>query len=365
MSKHVLRLTLLLILISLIGVLTIYSSTINSPSQSERYIYLRQFAWLCLGFICFLGISKIYYHRLWDLAYLFYALGILFLLMVAFLGLTRLGAQRWIRVLWFNFQPSELMKLIVIIFLARYYSKPGPGLRQNVGDWGFLRAVLIPFAYISLPVILIMNQPDLGTATFIFFIFLAMLFVARVNFKFVASILLGIALASPLFWYFLKDYQKNRLMVFLNPNVDPLGSGYTIIQSKIAIASGGLFGKGWLAGSQSQLHFLPESHTDFIFASFAEEWGFLGVSLLLLLYYFLIIFVLNVARRAPDHFGRLLASGIALSLVIQIFINIAMTIGLAPVVGLPLPLLSYGGSHLVVIFLSMGILISIEKRLAS
>lgn len=154
-------------------------------------------------------------------------------------------------------------------------------------------------------------------------------------------------------------------MVFLNPNVDPLGSGYTIIQSKIAIASGGLFGKGWLAGSQSQLHFLPESHTDFIFASFAEEWGFLGVSLLLLLYYFLIIFVLNVARRAPDHFGRLLASGIALSLVIQIFINIAMTIGLAPVVGLPLPLLSYGGSHLVVIFLSMGILISIEKRLAS
>jgi len=318
-----------------------------------------------LGFICFLGISKIYYHRLWDLAYLFYALGILFLLMVAFLGLTRLGGQRWLRVLWFNFQPSELMKLIVIIFLARYYSKPGPGLRQNVGDWGFLRAVLIPFAYISLPVILIMKQPDLGTATFIFFIFLAMLFVARVNFKFVASILLGIALASPLFWYFLKDYQKNRLMVFLNPNVDPLGSGYTIIQSKIAIASGGLFGKGWLAGSQSQLHFLPESHTDFIFASFAEEWGFLGVSLLLLLYYFLIIFVLNVARRAPDHFGRLLASGIALSLVIQIFINIAMTIGLAPVVGLPLPLLSYGGSHLVVIFLSMGILISIEKRLAS
>ncbi|MFC1592478.1 rod shape-determining protein RodA [Candidatus Omnitrophota bacterium] len=365
MNKNALWLTLLLVLISLIGVMTIYSSTINSPSQAERLIYLRQLSWVFLGFICFLGISQVYYHRLWDLAYLFYALGVMFLLMVAFLGLSRLGAQRWLKILWFNFQPSELMKLIIIVFLARYYSKPGFSIRQDVQNWGFTKAVLIPFAFVSLPMVLIMKQPDLGTAALIFLIFIAILLLARVNFKFIACVLLGIILATPLFWHFLKDYQKSRLMVFLNPNVDPLGSGYTIIQSKIAIASGGLFGRGWLAGSQSQLHFLPESHTDFIFASFAEEWGFLGSSVLFLLYYFLIICVLNTARRAPDNFGRLLASGIALSLVIQIFVNIAMTIGLAPVVGLPLPLLSYGGSSLMVVFLSLGILISIEKRLAA
>jgi rod shape determining protein RodA len=216
--------------------------------------------------------------------------------------------------------------------------------------------------FMCLPIILIINQPDLGTAIFIFFIFIAMLFIAQVNFKFILFILSGIIIVSPLIWQFLKDYQKTRLLVFLNPNVDPLGAGYTIIQSKIAVASGGLFGKGWLAGSQSQLQFLPESHTDFIFATFAEEWGFIGTSVLLLLYYLLIRYALKVAQKAPDYFGRLLAGGIALTLSIQILINIAMTIGLAPVVGIPLPLLSYGGSCLLVTFISLGILINIEKK---
>lgn len=284
--------------------------------------------------------------------------------MVTFTGLIRLGAQRWLKILWFNFQPSELMKLIIVIFLARYFSRADSTLGSRVHSWGFIEAVLIPFIFVCLPMLLILTQPDLGTAIFIFIIFISILFIAQVNYKFILFILLGIVLACPLLWQLLKDYQKARLLVFLNPNIDPLGAGYTVIQSKIAVASGWLFGKGWLAGSQSQLHFLPESHTDFIFASFAEEWGFLGSLILLLLYYFLIRYTIKVAQRSSDCFGRLLASGIGLILSIQIFINIAMTIGLAPVVGLPLPLLSYGGSSLVVTFLSLGILINIEKRIA-
>ncbi|MFH1577892.1 MAG: rod shape-determining protein RodA [Candidatus Omnitrophota bacterium] len=364
MSKFAFRLIVLLLLIVSIGIVTIYSCTIHSPFSFERSLYLRQIIWAILGLVCFLGISQFSYRRLWDLSYMLYAIGILFLLVVVFSGLVRLGAQRWLKVFWFSFQPSELMKLIVVIFLARYFSKPGWGIRKDVRDWGFIRAVLIPFLFIFLPILLILQQPDLGTAAFIFFIFIAMLFAAQVNLKFILFICLGSILALPLFWHLLKDYQQTRLLVFLNPDLDPMGAGYTIIQSKTAVASGGIFGKGWLGGSQSQLHFLPESHTDFIFATFAEEWGFLGVLVLFLLYYFLIRSALKVAEKAPDHFGHLLASGIALILVIQIFINIAMTIGLAPVVGLPLPLLSYGGSCLLVIFLSLGILISIEKRIA-
>ena len=365
MTKFSYKLILLILLIATIGIVTIYSSTLNSTSATERSLYLRQIIWLILGLACLLGISRISYLRLWEGAYLFYAIGIVFLLMVFFSGLIRLGAQRWLKVFWFSFQPSELMKLIMVIFLARYFSKPGLGLREGAKDWGFIKAVLIPFAFMCLPILLILNQPDLGTATYIFFIFIAMLFVAQVNFKFIFFLFLGIALSSPLLWRFLKDYQRIRLLVFLNPNADPLGAGYTIIQSKIAVASGGLFGKGWLGGSQSQLHFLPESHTDFIFATLAEEWGFMGSAILLLLYYLLIRYTLIVAQRAPDYFGRLLAGGIALTLSIQVFINIAMTIGLAPVVGLPLPLLSYGGSSLLVTLLSLGILINIEKRIAS
>ena len=364
MIKFAYKPILLILLIASIGILTIHSSTFNSASITERGLYLRQLVWVLLGFVCLLLVSRISYRRLWDCAYLLYAIGIGFLLMVAYLGLVRLGAQRWLKILWFSFQPSELMKLIVVIFLARYFSSPGQSLRQNVKGWGFLRAILMPFAFICLPIVLILNQPDLGTAIFIFFIFVAMLFVARVNFKLILFSLSGVILSLPLLWRFLKDYQRIRLLVFLNPNADPLGAGYTIMQSKIALASGGLFGKGWLGGSQSQLHFLPESHTDFIFATFAEEWGFCGSLGLLLLYYLLIRYALAVAQKIPDYFGRLLASGIALTLSIQIIINIAMTLGLAPVVGLPLPLLSYGGSSLLVTFLSLGILINIEKRIA-
>jgi rod shape determining protein RodA len=364
MTKFGFKLILLILLITSIGIITIYSGILNSPTQIERSLYLRQIVWSFFSLICLLGVSRIYYRRLWEAAYLFYAIGIGLLLMVAFSGLARLGAQRWLRIFWFSFQPSELMKLIVVIFLARYFSKSSSGLRQDAGEWGFIKAVLIPFAFVCVPIFLILNQPDLGTAIFLFFIFIAMLLAARVKFKFIFFILLGIVLLSPLLWQLLKDYQRTRLLVFLNPNADPLGAGYTIIQSKIAVASGGVFGKGWLAGSQSQLHFLPESHTDFIFATFAEEWGFVGSLMLLSVYYLLIRYMLRVAQKAPDYFGRLLAGGIAFNLSMQVLINIAMTMGFTPVVGLPLPLLSYGGSSLMVTFISLGIMINVEKRIA-
>jgi rod shape determining protein RodA len=187
---------------------------------------------------------------------------------------------------------------------------------------------------------------------------------SNVRFKYILIFLLIVVLFLPFSWNLLRDYQKERIMVFLNPNVDPLGAGYTVIQSKIAIGSGGFFGKGWLSGTQSQLHFLPESHTDFIFATFTEEWGFFGGILLIYLYYLLIKQGILIAEKTSDHFGKLLSLGISLMLCFQISVNIAMNLGLAPVVGLPLPLMSYGGSSVLVTFAALGILVNINKTRA-
>jgi rod shape determining protein RodA len=227
-----------------------------------------------------------------------------------------------------------------------------------------MRAFILPFIFIAIPMGLIIEQPDLGSGAMVMIIFLAMLYLSGVRLRYILLFLLIGMLCFPVLWQILRDYQKDRLLVFLNPNIDPLGAGYTIIQSKIAIGSGGFLGKGWLCGTQSQLHFLPESHTDFIFATFAEEWGFLGSSVLLFLYYLLIRQGFAIAKRSGDNFGRLLAAGISFMLAIQIFINIAMNLGFAPVVGIPLPLMSYGGSSLFVTFLSLGILVNINKTRA-
>jgi rod shape determining protein RodA len=247
--------------------------------------------------------------------------------------------------------------------LARYFS------RKDVFDisllsskFGIFRGLILPFIFAAIPIGLIIEQPDLGSAIMIFLLFLAVFFLTGVRLRYLFIFLSIVILSLPFLWQFLRDYQKERLLVFLNPNIDPLGAGYTMIQSRIAIGSGGFFGKGWMSGTQSQLHFLPESHTDFIFSTFAEEWGLLGSIGLLLLYYFLVREGLLIAQRTSDHFGKLLAYGISLMLGFQVFINIAMNLGLAPVVGLPLPLMSYGGSSVFVTFISLGILVSINKR---
>jgi len=351
--------------ITCLGVLSIYSSTYQKEGQLWKLIYQRQIFWIFLGVILYLFISKLNYRTLWDITYILYAIAVFFLLLVFILGIVRLGAQRWMRIGWFNFQPSELAKIIMVIFLARYFSaKSIDDVSLKVNRYGIIRAFIVPFLFVAIPVGLVIEQPDLGTGLIIMFIFIAMMYMGGVRLRYLLLILLAALISLPIIWQFLHDYQKARLTVFLNPNIDPLGAGYTVIQSKIAIGSGGFFGKGWLSGTQSQLYFLPEAHTDFIFATFAEEWGFFGTAVLLFLYYLLIRCGISIATSANDHFGRLLAFGITLMLGIQIFINIAMNLGLAPVVGVPLPLMSYGGSSIMVTFISLGILANIGKRRA-
>lgn len=353
------------ILICNIGISSIYSSTYQKEGELWQIIYKRQILWVFIGLAFFLIMSNLNYRRLWDWTYFLYAASLVFLLLVVILGVARLGAQRWLRIAWFNFQPSEFAKLVIVIFLARYFS------RKSVNDisllskrFGIFQGIALPFIFVAVPMTLIIDQPDLGSGAILLFLFIAMLYLTDVKLKYIFIFLLIIIMALPFLWHLLRDYQKERLLVFLNPNIDPLGAGYTVIQSKIAIGSGGFLGKGWLSGTQSQLHFLPESHTDFVFSTFAEEWGFLGSAILLILYFLLIRQGFLIAQRTKDSFGRLLAFGISLMLAIQVFINIAMNLGFAPVVGLPLPMVSYGGSSVVITFILLGILVSIDRRRA-
>lgn len=356
------RILLIAILIASLGILSIYSSTYQKEGKFWELLYKRQIFWLILGLILFMVMFNFNYRILHDATYFLYVLGLFLLFLVFILGTVRLGAQRWLKFTWFNFQPSEIVKLIIVISLARYFSKKSvDDISLSSRKFGVFRALILPFLFIAIPMGFIFEQPNLGNATLILFIFIVMLYLSSVRLKYIYIFLLIIVLCGPLVWLILRDYQKERLLVFLNPNIDPLGAGYTVIQSKIAIGSGGLFGKGWLKGSQSQLHFLPESHTDFIFATFSEEWGLLGSCILLFLYYLLIKEGLSIGEKTQDNFGKLLAGGISLMLSIQVFINIAMNLGLAPVVGLPLPLMSYGGSSILVTFISLGILANIDK----
>ena len=366
MNNSKLFIFIIAVLIVSFGILSIYSSTYQKEGDLWKDIYKRQIFWVFLGVIVFLLVSNFNYRRLWDWTYPLYAAILFFLFLVFVLGVVRLGAQRWLKIAWFNFQPSEFAKLIMVIFLARYFS------RKSVNDtaWvseksGIFHSLIIPFIFVAIPAVLVMEQPDLGSAAMLIFIFLAMLYVTEVKFRHILSFLFVFVLPLPFLWGHLRGYQKERLLVFLNPDMDPLGAGYTIVQSKIAIGSAGFFGKGWLSGTQGQLRFLPESHTDFIFATFTEQWGLIGALVLIFLYYLIIQHGFLIAQRTQDHFARLLALGISLLLSIQVFVNIAMNLGLAPVVGLPLPLLSYGGSSVIVTFAALGILVNIDRRRAS
>ncbi len=362
MRNSLIVILLIALLISTLSILSIYSCTYQREGKVWQTIYQRQMLWVILGVLLFLIISNINYRRFWDWTYLLYILALFFLLLVLFLGSVRLGAQRWLRFGWFNFQPSELAKIVMTIFLARYFSRKSvEDVSLLSGKFGIFRGLMLPLFFIMIPVGLIIEQPDLGTGMIILFLFISMLYLTSVKLRYIIILIVLVILPMPFMWHFLKDYQKDRLLVFLNPNIDPLGAGYTVIQSKIAIGSGGFFGRGWLAGTQSQLRFLPEAHTDFIFAGFSEEWGLLGGVGLLLLYYLLIRQGFLIAQRTQDHFGKLMAFGISLMLSIQVVINVAMNMGLAPIVGIPLPLMSYGGSSVFVTFIALGILVNIDK----
>jgi rod shape determining protein RodA len=360
-----LRILIAAILIAVIGILSIYSSASRKEGELWETLCQRQMIWVVLGLLAFWFFSKFNYRRLWDWTYFIYAIVVFLLLLVFILGIVRLGAQRWLKLAWFNFQPSETAKLITIMFLAKYFSmKSADDVALKASKFGLWRALILPFVFVAIPMFLIIEQPDLGSGAIVFMIFFIMLYLSNVKLRFIIIFLAILAFLVPVGWNFLREYQRDRIMVFLNPNVDPLGAGYTVIQSKIAIGSGGFFGKGWLSGTQSQLKFLPESHTDFIFATFSEEWGFLGAMVLLGLYFFIIQQGIRTAERTSDHYGKLLALGITLMFCMQICVNIAMNMGLAPVVGLPLPLMSYGGSSVIVSFIALGILSNVSKTRA-
>lgn len=284
-----------------------------------------------------------------------YWINLALLVAVMLFGHSALGAQRWIQIGPISLQPSEFSKIIMIISLAAL-------LEDKVGKLNTLHDLLPIAAFVGVPFLLVLKQPDLGTSLVFIAIFLGMIFAAGVNLKLLGAIFGAGLLASPILWHFLKDYQKMRILVFLDPNVDPLGSGYHIIQSEIAIGSGQLFGKGLFEGTQSQLDFLPENHTDFIFAVVGEELGFVGAAFLLIMYLILLWRGIKIARDASDTFGMLLAVGITSMLVFHVLVNIGMTMGIMPVTGIPLPLMSYGISSLTTNIMSIAILLNVYMK---
>ena len=294
--------------------------------------------------------------RVWfALAYPIYGLGLLLLVAVELVGDVRMGAQRWLDLGFMSFQPSEIMKVGIVLALARFYH--GVSADNARLSWW----LLVPAAMIAAPVLLVAHQPDLGTAMLIALTGGAIVVLAGLSWKVIGTAVVGFLVSiPPLVMFVLHDYQRQRVMTFLNPESDPSGSGYHILQSKIALGSGGFFGKGYGLGSQSQLNFLPEKHTDFIFATLAEEFGFLGCASVLALYAAVIFMALRTAALAHSHFGRLAASGGTATLTLYVLINGAMVMGLAPVVGVPMPLLSYGGTVMMTVMIGFGLVQSVR-----
>ena len=294
--------------------------------------------------------------RVWfALAYPIYGLGLLLLVAVELVGDVRMGAQRWLDLGFISFQPSEIMKVGIVLALARFYH--GVSADNARLSWW----LLVPAAMIAAPVLLVAHQPDLGTAMLIALTGGAIVVLAGLSWKVIGTAVVGFLVSiPPLVMFVLHDYQRQRVMTFLNPESDPSGSGYHILQSKIALGSGGFFGKGYGLGSQSQLNFLPEKHTDFIFATLAEEFGFLGCASVLALYAAVIFMALRTAALAHSHFGRLAASGVTATFTLYVLINGAMVMGLAPVVGVPMPLLSYGGTVMMTVMIGFGLVKSVR-----
>jgi len=338
-----------------IGIINIYSAGF-SIGERQIPLYLKQIQWVLLGSFFMMLIFLVDYRVISEGAYVIYGISVALLVVVLFYGYTTHGSQRWISLGGFSFQPSELMKLTVILALSRYFDD------HKSNESYTLKELFIPFLIVLVPFVLILRQPDLGTALILMIIFASMVFFIGMNWKSFAVVLTGSLMLIPIGWHFLKDYQKDRLITFLNPENDPLGTGYHIIQSMIAVGSGGIFGKGFLKGSQTQLKFLPEQQTDFVFSVFAEEWGFAGALVLIILFMSLILWGMKIALHSRDLLGTLIAFGITALISWEVFINIGMVLGVLPVVGIPLPFLSYGGSAMIVLLTAIGLLMNVSVR---
>jgi len=343
-----------LFLLNIISIICVYSALHQGGVLQNEDIFQKQIVWVAVSWVSLIVFSFVNYRLYFDIAWPFYLLNLILLLAVDFAGSSALGAQRWLSFGGFNFQPSEFCKVATIFLMARLFS--------NQDRQGLVRGVLYPLFCILISAALIFKQPDLGTALVVIFLFFAVGLSSNLKkFYFIGIILLAL-IAVPFGWKHLKDYQQKRLLVFVNPDTDPLGAGYNIIQSKIAVGSGKLLGKGFLSGTQNQFNFMPERHTDFIFTVLAEEWGFIGSIFLLLLYWLILSKILDIADIAKDEFARLLTIGIGSLFFIHVFINIGMTLGVLPVVGIPLIFMSYGGSNLMINSILIGILINIARQ---
>ena len=341
-------LILIVILIGLLSVFAIYSTEGGKFSYYTKNHLIR----LLMFFGLFLSLSFVRISFWHKNAYLFYAICLILLVSVIFFGMTASGSKRWLNLYFLNLQPSELMKIAIIVCFARYYH------RVQTYDFQSYKFLLQPIILLTIPCYLVVQQPDLGTSILIAGSGIAIIWLAGLNIKYFIYSALLLIVSLPFLISFLKPYQKSRILTFFNPDRDPLGAGYQIIQSKIAIGSGGLTGKGFLKGTQSYLEFLPEKHTDFIITLFSEEFGFIGSIILLILYMLLIYRIIRIGFFNKSFFSRLYCFGFASAFFLYVFVNVSMVLGLLPIVGAPLPIMSYGGSSMLSIMLGLSIVMS-------
>jgi rod shape determining protein RodA len=333
--------------IASIGIATLYSAGNGSMEPWA----VRQLVRVGIGLTLMIAVACVDI-RVWlRYAYVIYVVGLALLLWVDIAGHTGMGAQRWLALGPITIQPSEVMKVALVLVLARYFHS------VSAEDAGRLLPLIWPAVLLALPAVLVLAQPDLGTAMMLTLAAAAVFYLAGVRLWVFALALAAGGGILPFAWHHLKDYQKNRILMFLNPESDPLGAGYHILQSKIALGSGGLFGRGFLQGTQSHLNFLPEKQTDFIFTMLAEEWGLIGGLVLLALYLTLVAYGYAIGLRSRSQFGRILALGLTTMFFLYIFINVAMVMGLVPVVGVPLPLISYGGTAMITLLIAFGMIL--------
>ena len=342
------KLLLLILLLGIISLFAMYSSEMGNFSyHTQNHLYR-----FSIFFLFFIAISFFKIEFWYKFSYLFYFIVLILLFGVDLFGVTSSGSKRWISLFFINLQPSELMKVSLIVFLARYYNKIPT---TNVNN---LKYIFIPFLSFMIPAFLVASQPDLGTAVLIAISGLIVIWLTGFKIKYFLYSFFVLICLIPIGISFLKPYQKTRILTFLNPERDPLGAGYQIIQSKIAVGSGGIFGKGFLQGSQSYLDYLPEKQTDFIFTLFSEEFGFIGSLILLTIYALIIYRIAVIGSESRNNFARLFCFGFAAAFFVYVTVNMAMVLGLLPIVGAPLPIMSYGGSSMLSIMIGLGIVMS-------
>lgn len=347
---------LVILALNLIGLINLYSATHGIAAQSMNRLFVSQIFWLLKGWTIFFVVTFIDYRFFLRLAYVFFGLNLLALIAVMFFGKIALGAQRWLDLGFFSYQPSETMKVALVLILARFMSQ-----KTYPNGLGF-KELLIPIAIMAVPFAITAKQPDLGTASMLVIIGGSILLFIRIRTRILVSCAALLIIAAPIAWTFMHDYQKNRILTFRDPGRDPRGAGYNSIQSRIAVGSGKVLGKGFRKGTQSQLEFLPERHTDFIYSVLSEEHGFIGSLTTIGLFAILFVLGTRIASQARDRAGAIMVIGIMAILFWHMFINIGMVIGLLPIVGIPLPLLSYGGSNMLTTMASLGLVSSVAYR---